>query len=53
MQQQNAPVPHSRPFALLGREMLIDVCPTRLRERPGLWLDGDLHSIKRCDLNRL
>jgi len=29
----------------------IDICAARLRERPDPWLDGDLDSIERCDLN--
>jgi hypothetical protein len=50
--QQRAPVPQSRPFALLGCKMAVDVCATRLGERPNPWLDGDLDRIKRGDLDR-
>jgi len=53
MQQQHAPVPQSRPFALLGREMAVDVCAAGLRERPDPWLDGDLDRINRGDLNHV
>ena len=42
MQQQHAPVPDAWPFALLGEEMLVDICATGLCERPGPGLDSDL-----------